>query len=105
MDFGIRGKVALVTGAARSLGKADAVALAAEGCAIAILDLDGDGAAGAAGEIEASGGRARRYACDIRESAQIQDVVSRVGRDLGPVDLWPNNRGLIDQVAQPNARQ
>jgi len=40
MDLGIRGKVALVTGAARSLGKADAQALAAEGCAIAILDLD-----------------------------------------------------------------
>ena len=56
MDLGIRGKIALVTGAARSLGRADAVALAAEGCAIAILDLDGDGAAGAAGEIEASAG-------------------------------------------------
>jgi len=91
MDLGIRGKIALVTGAARSLGKADAVALAAEGCAIAILDLDGDGATGAAGEIEASGGRARGYACDIRESAQIQDVVRRVERDLGPVDICVNN--------------
>ncbi len=100
MDLGIRGKVALVTGAARSLGKADAQALAAEGCAIAILDLDGDGAAGAAGEIEASGGRARGYACDIRESAQIQDVVSRVERDLGPVDICVNNAGLIYTVAQ-----
>jgi 3-oxoacyl-[acyl-carrier protein] reductase len=100
MDLGIRGKVALVTGAARSLGKADAQALAAEGCAIAILDLDGDGAAGAAGEIEASGGRARGYACDIRESAQIQDVVSRVEHDLGPVDICVNNAGLIYTVAQ-----
>ena len=100
MDLGIRGKIALVTGAARSLGRADAVALAAEGCAIAILDLDGDGAAGAAGEIEASGGRARGYACDIRESAQIQDVVSRIERDLGPVDICVNNAGLIYTVAQ-----
>ena len=100
MDLGIRGKIALVTGAARSLGRADAVALAAEGCAIAILDLDGDGAAGAAGEIEASGGRARGYACDIRESAQIQDVVRRVERDLGPVDICVNNAGLIYTVAQ-----
>src|SRR5258705_2793564 len=100
MDLGIRGKVALVTGAARSLGKADAQALAAEGCAIAVLDLDGDGAAGAAGEIEAAGGRARGYACDIRESAQIQDVVSRIGRDLGPVDICVNNAGLIYTVAQ-----
>ena len=53
MDLGIRGRVALVTGGARSLGKADAMTLAAEGCPIAIVDLDGDGAGGAAGEIEA----------------------------------------------------
>src|SRR5258708_12981642 len=101
MDLGIRGKVALVTGAARSLGKADAQALAAEGCAIAILDLDGDGAAGAAGEIEAAGGRARGYACDIRESAQIQDVVTPVERDLAPVNISCNTAWLIYTIAHP----
>ena len=44
MDLGIKGKVALVTGSARNLGKADAVALAQEGCAVAVLDLNGEGA-------------------------------------------------------------
>src|SRR5262245_15338820 len=100
MDLGIHGKVALVTGAARSLNKADAQALTAKRCSIAILDLDGDGAAQAAGEIEAFGGRARGYGCDIRESTQIQDVVGRIERDLGPVDICVNNAGLIYTVAQ-----
>jgi 3-oxoacyl-[acyl-carrier protein] reductase len=100
MDLGIRGRVALVTGGARSLGKADATTLAAEGCPIAIVDLDGDGAGGAAGEIEAAGGRARGYACDIRDSAQVADVVARVERDLGPVDICVNNAGLIYTVGQ-----
>ena len=100
MDLGIRGRVALVTGGARSLGRADATTLAGEGCAIAIVDLDGDGAAQAAGEIEASGGRAGGYACDIRESAQVQDVVARIERELGPVDICVNNAGLIYTVAQ-----
>jgi 3-oxoacyl-[acyl-carrier protein] reductase len=100
MDLGIRGRVALVTGAARSLGRADADVLAAEGCALAIVDLDGDGAARAAGEIETAGGRARSYACDIRDSTQVADAVSRIERELGPVDICVNNAGLIYTVAQ-----
>ena len=57
MDLGIRGKVALVTGAARSLGKADALALAGEGCKIAIVDLNAEGA-----EETAQGDRHERRA-------------------------------------------
>ena len=75
MDLGIRGRVALVTGGARSLGLADATTLAGEGCAVAIVDLDGDGAAKAADEITSSGGRAQGYACDIREAAQDRKSV------------------------------
>src|SRR5262249_51362698 len=100
MDLGIRGKVALVTGAARSLGKADAQALATEGCSIAILDLDGDGAAQAAGEIEAFGGRARGYGCAIRESTQIPDVVGRIECGFGPVEICMDKAGWIYTVAQ-----
>ena len=44
MDLGIRDRVAVVTGGARSLGKADALALAAEGCKVAIVDLNAEGA-------------------------------------------------------------
>ena len=100
MDLGIRGRVALVTGGARSLGKADAVTLAAEGCKVAIVDLNADGAAETAGEIEKGGGRARGYACDIRDAAQVADTVGRIGGDLGPVDILVNNAGMIYTVGQ-----
>ncbi len=97
MDLGISGKVALVTGGARSLGKADAQVLAAEGCRVAIADLNGEGAEETAAEI---GGAARGYACDITDRAQVAAVVARVERDLGPVDICVNNAGLIYTVAQ-----
>jgi NAD(P)-dependent dehydrogenase (short-subunit alcohol dehydrogenase family) len=100
VDLGIRGKVALVTGAARSLGKADADVLAAEGCKIAIVDLNADGAAEAASDIAGKGGAARGYACDIRDTAQVQDVVGRIEKDLGPVDICVNNAGMIYTVGQ-----
>src|SRR5712691_6914475 len=98
MDLGIRDRVALVTGAARSLGKADAVALAAEDCRVAIVDLNAEGAEETAREIEAAGGRAGGYACDIRDTGQVQEAVARIERDLGPVDILVNNAGMIYTV-------
>jgi 3-oxoacyl-[acyl-carrier protein] reductase len=100
VDLGISGRVALVTGAARSLGRADATALAAEGCRVAIVDLNGEGAEEAAAELTAAGRGARGYACDIRETAQVQDVVGRIERELGPVDICVNNAGMIYTVGQ-----
>jgi 3-oxoacyl-[acyl-carrier protein] reductase len=97
MDLGIAGKVALVTGAARSLGRADAQALAAEGCRVAIVDLNAEGAAEAAQEI---GGGARAYACDITDRVQVAAVTGRIERELGPVDICVNNAGFIYTVAQ-----
>ena len=100
MDLGIRDRVALVTGGARSLGKADALVLAAEGCRVAIVDLNEEGAEETAKEITGGGGVARAYACDIREAAAVSDVVARIGSDLGAVDICVNNAGFIYTVAQ-----
>jgi 3-oxoacyl-[acyl-carrier protein] reductase len=97
MDLGIAGKVALVTGAARSLGRADAQGLAAEGCRVAIVDLNVDGAAEAAREI---GDRARAYGCDITDRGQVRAVIARIEQELGPVDICVNNAGFIYTVAQ-----
>ena len=100
MDLGIAGKVALVTGGARSLGRQDCLTLAAEGCAVAVVDLNGDGAAETAQAIVASGGRARGYACDITDRAAVATAVGAIQSELGPVDICVNNAGFIYTVAQ-----
>jgi len=100
MDLGIAGKVALVTGGARSLGRQDCLTLAAEGCAIAVLDLNGEGAAETARDIAATGIRATGYAVDITDRPALGETVARVERELGPVDICVNNAGFIYTVAQ-----
>jgi NAD(P)-dependent dehydrogenase (short-subunit alcohol dehydrogenase family) len=100
VDLGIRGRVALVTGGARSLGRADAEVLAAEGCRVAVLDLNREGAEEAAAAIAQAGGTARGYECDVREAGRVREVVGAVEGDLGPVDICVNNAGIIYTVAQ-----
>jgi NAD(P)-dependent dehydrogenase (short-subunit alcohol dehydrogenase family) len=55
MDLGLSGRVALVTGGARSLGRQDCLTLAAEGCRVLVLDLNGEGALDTAKEIAGAG--------------------------------------------------
>ena len=100
MDLGIKGRVALVTGGARSLGKADCLALASEGCKIVVLDLNAEGAAETAEEISAQGGMARGYEVDITNRAQLTDVVARAQSEVGPVDICVNNAGIIYTLGQ-----
>jgi NAD(P)-dependent dehydrogenase (short-subunit alcohol dehydrogenase family) len=100
MDLGIKGRVALVTGGARSLGKADCLALASEGCKIVVLDLNAEGAAETAGEISAQGGVARGYEVDITNRTQLADVVARAQSEVGPLDICVNNAGIIYTLGQ-----
>jgi 3-oxoacyl-[acyl-carrier protein] reductase len=64
------------------------------------VDLNADGAAATAKELADKGGTARGYECDIRDTARVQDVVVRIERDLGPVDICVNNAGMIYTVGQ-----
>jgi len=100
MDLGIKGRVALVTGGARSLGKADALALAAEGCKIVVLDLNAEGAAETAKEIADKGGAAKGYEVDITNRAQLADTIARAQSEVGPVDICVNNAGIIYTLGQ-----
>ncbi len=100
MDLGIAGRVALVTGGARSLGKQDCLTLAAEGCKLVVFDLNGEGALETAREIEAVGGTARSYPVDITDREQVREAVRRVEAEIGPVDICVNNAGWIYTMGQ-----
>lgn len=100
MDLGIAGRVALVTGGARSLGKQDCLTLAAEGCRVVVLDLNGDGAEETAREIVAGGGTARSYAADITNRAELAEALGRAQQEVGPVDICVNNAGFIYTMGQ-----
>jgi len=100
MDLGIKGRVALVTGGARSLGKADCLALASEGCKLVILDLNAEGAAETAREIVDQGGTARGYEADITNRPQLAEVIAQAQSEVGPVDICVNNAGFIYTMGQ-----
>jgi NAD(P)-dependent dehydrogenase (short-subunit alcohol dehydrogenase family) len=100
VDLGIAGKTALVTGGARSLGKQDCLTLAAEGCRVIVLDLNGEGAEAAAKEITDAGGVARGYAADITERAVLTEALRRAESEVGPIDICVNNAGWIYTMGQ-----
>lgn len=85
--------VAVVTGAGRGIGRAIALALAADGWAIAILDLDEASATGVAGEIGAAGGRALGLGADVTDLPGVRAAIAAAEEGLGPVDALVNNAG------------
>jgi len=88
-------KVAIVTGAARGIGRATAERLAAEGHSIAIVDLDEAGAEAAAAEIRSHGATARGYAADVSDDATVSGLFDAVVNDLGAPTVLVNNAGII----------
>jgi NAD(P)-dependent dehydrogenase (short-subunit alcohol dehydrogenase family) len=88
---GSQGKVALVTGGNRGIGRGVAEALAGDGAAVAITARDAGAAAKAAGEI---GRGARGYACDVRQAESVATLFRDVTRDFGGLDILVNNAGV-----------
>jgi 3-hydroxybutyrate dehydrogenase len=93
------GKTVLITGAAAGLGKACAVLLAAEGMAVAVADIDGDGAEATAREINAGGGKAIGVTMDVCDEAAVNAGVERCVRELGGLDALLSNAGV--QIVHP----
>ena len=91
----LEGKTALITGAARGIGKAIALRFAQEGANIAFTDLviDENGLATQA-ELEACGVKAKGYASNAADFAQTQEVVAQVIKDFGRIDILVNNAGI-----------
>src|ERR1700752_5168750 len=87
-------KVAVITGAARGLGRAMALAFAGRGADIAALDRDGGALAETVRECEAKGVRARRYVVDVTSEPQVVQTFDAVVADLGRFDVLVNNAGI-----------
>ena len=95
----LAGKVAIITGAGKNIGKAIALALARDGAAV-IVNGRGDRAIieETAGEIRASGGHAMPYLADISKPDQVAGMVEAAVREFGGVDIAVNNAGLRRQT-------
>ena len=123
IEIDLSGRVALVTGGSRGLGRADALRLAEAGADVVVADLlvesqlseetDRYGTLATVarqqglvhteetvGEIEAMGRRALAVRCDVTDRAQVDAAVARTIDELGSVDILVNNAGTLDHAAQ-----
>jgi 3-oxoacyl-[acyl-carrier protein] reductase len=123
LEIDLSGRVALVTGGSRGLGRADALTLARAGADVAIADIlvessvseetDGYGVLATvarqqglvfseqtAEEIRGMGRRALAIRCDVTDRGQVAATVERVVSELGSVDILVNNAGTLDHVGQ-----
>ncbi len=128
LEIDLSGRVALVTGGSRGLGRADALTLARAGADVAIADIQLESDSGEAAErygplaqaaraqglvyaeqtaeeIRAFGRRAVALRCDVTDREQVAETVERVAGELGAVDILVNNAGTLDHVGQLPAQR
>ena len=89
----LKGKTAVVTGAARGIGKATALTLADAGAQCALLDVM-DEVKAAASEVAAASGRAEGYVVDVTDAEQINQVMKEIQSAFGSLDILVNNAGI-----------
>ncbi len=95
MDLGLKGKIALVTGATSGVGREIALTLAGEGANVAVNYRSSAADAEAlAGEIAAKGGEARAYQADVADFAAVKTMVGQIVSDFGGLNILINNAGL-----------
>jgi 3-oxoacyl-[acyl-carrier protein] reductase len=91
----LQGKTALITGAARGIGKAIALRFASEGCNIAFTDLAiDDNAKATETEIAAMGVKVKGYASNAADYTDTHTVVEEIAKDFGHIDILVNNAGI-----------
>ncbi|WP_407520845.1 SDR family NAD(P)-dependent oxidoreductase [Methylobacterium oryzisoli] len=94
MNLDLAGRVALLTGAARGIGLAEAEALAAEGCRVVVSDRDAAAAAEAAERLAGAGHAAWSLGCDVTDEAAVAAMLRAVAAREGRLDILVNNAGV-----------
>lgn len=94
MDLNLKGRVAIVTGSGRGIGRAAAEALAAEGAHVVITDIDAQTAAATAQAIAARGHSAIGVAADVCDAQAVEALVAQTVKAFGKVDILVNNAGF-----------
>ena len=96
MDQGrLKGRVALITGGARGIGKATAIKMSKEGASVALLDILSGEVSQTAKELQANGGKALGIKADVTHKEEIGKAVDQVLAQFGRVDILVNNAGLV----------
>ncbi len=92
--YELDGKVAIVTGAGRGIGRAIALRLAQEGAAVVVADIDEANAKKVAREIQAKGGRAAALKVDVSNKADVDAMVAQTVAEFGQLNILVNNAGI-----------
>ena len=95
MDLGLKDRVAIVTGGGTGIGRAEVLALAAEGCRVAVVgNRHPEEAKRVAESVERGGGKAIALQADVSDSLQVQEMVRRVLAAYARIDILVNNAGI-----------
>jgi 3-oxoacyl-[acyl-carrier protein] reductase len=96
----LKGKVALVTGGSRGLGRVDALALAEAGADVVVADILMDGAEKTAKEVQAMGRKSFAIKMDVTRMEEVKEGVVRIKNELGSVDILVNSAATLDHLGQ-----
>lgn len=95
MNIDLRGKVAVVTGAGRGIGRVIATTLASEGVKTVVTDIDQGRLNEVAEEFKTNSWEGRQFVCDVRNLERIQEVVGQIAQEYGRIDILVNNAGVL----------
>lgn len=96
MHEDLKGKVAIITGARRGMGKADALALAKNGAKVVVADISQEECQIVVEEIKKIGGEAMAVKCDVTNEKEIEEMVRKTVEKFGQVDILVNNAGICE---------
>lgn len=90
----LMGKIAIVTGSARGIGRAIALALARRGADVVITDIDEEESRATSKEIIAAGRRSMAIRCDVSKREEVAALIEQTAKELGRLDIFVNNAGI-----------